>query len=121
LHSDVEEFAKAEFGGTERLAIDEFAYKVVIADIIDGDDVGVIERGDGAGFLLEALSARRVGGEIGRKDFQCDFACESSVARAVDFSHAAGAERGKDFVRAEAGSGVEWHGLGSVALAAEIY
>lgn len=44
------------------------------------------------------------------KNFHGHSAIETSVAGAVDVPHAAGAERGKDFVRAEFGAGGDGHG-----------
>ena len=48
----------------QRLAFEEFADDVLLialnAEVVDGDDVGMIERGDGAGFAFEA--AAEIGG-----------------------------------------------------------
>jgi hypothetical protein len=60
----------------------------------------MIQRGDGAGFALEALAALRVGGKIRGKDFDGDVAAEARIARAIDFAHTAGAEGRDDFVGA---------------------
>ena len=52
----------------QRLAFEEFAHDVLLpvfdAEVVDGDDIGMIERGDGAGFAFEA--AAEVGGCAGR-------------------------------------------------------
>ena len=75
-------------------------------------DVGVIEAGDGFGFALEALFARRIGGEMGRENFDSHGSVEACVAGAIDFAHAAGAEGREDFVGAELGAGSQGHRWG---------
>ena len=96
----------------ERFAFEEFADDVLLADldaeIVDGDDVGVIERGDGAGFALEA--AAEIGGcAVFAQNFDGDIAVEAGVAGAVDLAHAADPERGLDLVGAESGVRSERH------------
>ena len=44
------------------------------ADVVDDEDVGVIELGGGAGFLLEARQAFGVRGEAGVNDLDGDVA-----------------------------------------------
>ena len=75
-----------------------FADDVTIADIVDGHDVGMIERGDGAGLQLEALAARGIVGEIGRQDFERDIAAQAGVAGAVETSPMPPAPSGPDNV-----------------------
>ena len=68
LRGDVDELADwdrlAVKQRTERFAFEEFADDVLLsgfdAEVIDGNDVGVVEGGDGAGFALEA--AAEIGG-----------------------------------------------------------
>ena len=81
------------------------------ADVVDGQDVGVVEGGDGVGFLLEALEAVGVRGDVVREDLEGDVAPEPGVPRAVDRPHAAGPEKLGDLVRPETGSGRERHSL----------
>ena len=54
----------------------------------------MIQRGDRAGFALEALA------ELFGGDFDGDVAPEARVAGAIHFAHAAGADEREDFVRA---------------------
>ena len=75
------------------------------ADVVDGEDVGVVEGGDGAGLELEALEAVGVGGDVVVEDLEGDVAAEAGVAGAVDLAHAAGPEQLDDLVRPEADSG----------------
>jgi hypothetical protein len=55
----------------------------------------VVQRGDGAGLAFKAV-AEAFGG-----DFDGDFAVQARVVGAVNGAHAAFAEHGEDFVRAE--------------------
>ena len=57
----------------------------------------MVQRGDGAGFAVEAFC------ELLLCHFDGDDAVEAGVAGAVDFAHSAGADEGEDFVGAEAG------------------
>jgi hypothetical protein len=78
------------------------------SEVVDGDDVGVVEGGDGAGFALEAAAEvgrcpRRTRSRVLTKDFDGDVAVEAGVAGAVDLAHTADSERGLDLVGAEFG------------------
>ena len=65
------------------------------------------QRGDGLGFALEARQPVGVIRKRGRQDLDCDIAIEARVPRPVDLAHAAGADGGEDFVRAETSAGSE--------------
>jgi len=78
-------------------------------DLVNGDDVGVVEGGGGAGLLDEAGAAVRVGEAIGGQDLDRDLAAEAGVAGAVDLAHAPGAEGGEHLVRPEFRPGSEAH------------
>ena len=86
-----------------------FADDVAIAHIVDGDDIGMIQRGDGARFEFEALAAHGIVGHVGRQDLQRDVASEARIAGAIHFTHAARAEGRDDFVGAEVVAGRERH------------
>ncbi len=81
-----------------------------LLDRVDGDDVRVVECGDGLRFAFEALAAIGVTGETRRQDFQRHRPAEPQIAGAVDLPHASGAERRVDFVRSDSGTGCEGHG-----------
>lgn len=68
---------------------------VVRADVIEVRDVGVVQRGYGAGFASEALR------ELGVADFDRDITTEALVVGSIDFAHAAIAEQAEDFVGTE--------------------
>ena len=77
--------------------------QVVGADVVEGADVGMVEGGDGVGFLLEAA------GEADQRSLNGDVAVEARVASAPDFAHAPFADRREDFVVTELFSGGQGH------------
>src|SRR5437879_2513578 len=65
-------------------------------EAVDGRDVRMIQRREELRFTLESGNSVRVGDEELRQDLDRDLAPELCVARAVDFAHAAGADRADD-------------------------
>jgi len=89
----------------KRLAVDQFRDEILSlalrTDIVDGKDVGMVERACRDRFLREpALSIRIRGGMI-VKDFDGDKSLETTVPGAIDLSHSAGAKGADDLVGAE--------------------
>ena len=76
---------------------------------MNGKDVGMIERGHGARFLLEAAQAIGFGGERAGKNFQRDVASEARVFGAIDFAHPARADGSDDFIGTEFRAGNQRH------------
>jgi len=72
----------------------------VHADIVDGDDVGMIQGARGLRLFGEAALAQRVGAGAG-EDLDRDFALQPRVAAAIHFAHSARAEGRDDFVGPE--------------------
>jgi hypothetical protein len=97
----------------ERLALDQLHHQIVgltlAADVVERADVRVVEARDRARLALEAGADLGVVDEVRRKHLDRDFAAEPRIARAIDLAHAAGAERGEDFVGTEASRGGERH------------
>src|SRR5205814_8144661 len=65
---------------------------LLFADIVDGADVGMIERRRGARFAAEALEHLRIAGEIVGQELQRDKAAEAAVLGLVDQTHTASAQ-----------------------------
>jgi hypothetical protein len=63
--------------------------------------VGMVERGEGPGLLLETVEAVEAGGAVGGDDLDGDVAAEAGVAGAVDLARPPGPEGGQKLVRAE--------------------
>jgi hypothetical protein len=82
---------------------------VLMADVVEGADVRMLKRGDGARLALEPLSEIGIGGERRGEDLDGDEAIEPDVPRLVHLAHAAGSQRAQDFIRAEANAGNQAH------------
>ena len=97
----------------KRLAFKQFGHNEwragLSADVVHGEDIRVVQRGGCAGFLLESTEAIDVGRKCCGEDFDRDITSESRIARTVHLAHAASAEGGHDFVRAETAAGSEGH------------
>src|SRR5205809_7520304 len=78
-------------------------------DVVDSTDVRIVQRGNRARFVLEALPRFRIGCERACEHLDGDGAIEPGVTRAVDLAHAARAQRRDDFVRTKTGARVERH------------
>ena len=89
----------------QALALDEL-HRVVVdaalaADGVDRDDVRVVERGGGAGFVLEAGELLLVEHRGERQHLQRDAAAERDLLGLVDDAHAAAAQLAEDAEVAE--------------------
>jgi hypothetical protein len=101
---------------TQRRSFDQLHRDVAVgADdpgLVDGDDVGVVERRGQRGFPQQAVERRVILGHHAPDDFQRDFAAEPRIERAIHLAHASGAEVDPDFIGPELGtrSQVQWGG-----------
>jgi hypothetical protein len=93
----------------ERAAVHVLHREVVraalLADVVDGDDVRVRERGGGARFRLEAPHELGVRRELRREHLERDRPVEARLHGEVPRAHAAAAERTLDPVAREDGGG----------------
>ena len=62
---------------------------VLLAGLVDRDDMRVLEGGRHARLALEALAELRVGRELGHDDLERHAATQATVDRKVDHAHAA--------------------------------
>jgi len=74
-----------------------------LIDLIDRDDVGMIQRRSGLGFLDEAAHAIFVCSNVGGQNLESDFAIELCIFRQIHFAHPARAEFGEDAVVRDGG------------------
>jgi len=70
----------------------------------------MIQRGEDFRFALKPRKPIGVGRERRRQNLHHDLAFQLRIGRAVHLAHAAGADGGDDFVRAEARAGSEGQG-----------
>ena len=97
----------------QRLALEQLLNDVgsaiVLADVVDDRDVGVVEHPRRPGFLLEALQPVRVSREGSRKDLDRDVAAEPRVSGPVYLAHSARTQRRQNLVGAEASTRRQRH------------
>jgi hypothetical protein len=86
---------------------DEIVGSILVTDVMEGADVRMIERRDGAGFMFESRAELRVGCEGLREHFDCDRALEARIARLIHLSHPAGPNGQLDFVGPETRAGAQ--------------
>ena len=70
----------------------------VLAPVVDGDDVGMVEVGGRLGFAAEPLDEVRVGGELGEQHLDGHRAIEQQVACQEDVGHSAAPDALLDLV-----------------------
>ena len=100
LDTGVEQFVKRQRAVgdlvLQRVPIEKFHGDEMLAcefiDFIDRADVGMIQRGGGARFALEALERPAVARHFGREKFQRDGAAKFRVDGVVDDAHTAAAK-----------------------------
>ncbi len=78
-------------------------------DPVNLRDVLMIERGERLRFAFEARQILGVRGDAREEHLDGDFAVESHVVGAIDLAHAAGPKGGDYLIRADPGTGCEWH------------
>jgi len=98
LHRDVVDRFGGRFGVSARPAGPD----LVVADLVDGDDVRVVQGGGRPGLGDEAAHPLLVADQLRRQDLERDAPLELLVLRDVDLAHAAGAERADDAVMGDA-------------------
>jgi hypothetical protein len=80
------------------------------AYVMHREDIGMIQRCNRAGLLIEPAKAIRFTSEGLRQNLDCDFPSQASIASAIHFPHSARANRVRDFVGTEFGSRSQGHG-----------
>ena len=85
---------------------------VVAADVEDGANVRIAERGEDSRLAVEPLRQRGVGRQRPGYDLDSNRSFQAGVAALVDLTHAACADSGQDFVRPKSGARGEGHDAG---------
>ena len=97
----------------QRLAVEKLrncvTHAVVVAEVVNRQDVGVRNRRHRTRLALEACDAIGIGGEGFRQNLDRDLAAQVRIVSPIHFAHSAGADRADDFVGAEARAGHEGH------------
>jgi len=71
---------------------------------MDGDDIRMRERGNGARLPLKASEAIAVGGQPRRHRLDCNIALEPRIARTIDLAHTARTDERHELVWTESGA-----------------
>jgi hypothetical protein len=86
----------------ERLSLEQLDRDVrnplVAPDVVNGDDVGVRQRRDRAGFAIEPLVEVQIGRRVGRQRLDRDLPLQPRITRAIDLAHSAFAQFGENLV-----------------------
>ena len=90
--------------GCDRCPVHQFHDQIVRSDVIELADIGVVERGDCAGFVLEPFAERLL------RDLDGDGATEARIASLVHFAHPADTEQCHDLVGTKTFAGMQGHG-----------
>ncbi len=97
----------------ERLALEELGHDigliVVDADVMDGEEVGVVEGGGGAGLTLEALPPIGAVRDLRRQHLDRHLTVELGVPRPPHLAHPTGPDGGENFITAESVTGFQVH------------
>ncbi len=80
---------------------DQVIDPVLMAYVVQGADVRMVQAGDGARLALEAQTEVGVVGEVSGKDLDGDGPVESRVSRPIHLSHSARATGRQDLVGAQ--------------------
>src|SRR5207247_7662920 len=90
---------------TQRLAFDQFTGnvmgRVILADLVNRQDIWMIEPNQGARFLLKPLQALRIAGKAFGQEFERGLAARCYVGGQIDVAHPAGADPFRNFVVAD--------------------
>jgi hypothetical protein len=88
----------------QRLSFHAFHHQVVdailMADVVQRADVGMVQGRDGSCFAFEPLLVRGIRREL-REDLDGDGALEPCISRTVDLSHSPHTEQGENLIRAQ--------------------
>src|SRR5262245_1056581 len=93
----------------QRHAIHVLEHEVVRAEVVDLTDVGMVQRGDCASFLVEPVHAIRVIRKRLGQDLDGNLAVQPGVARPVHFAHTTCTKRGGDLVGTESSTSLQGH------------
>src|SRR6516162_10861104 len=72
--------------------------RVVLADLVNCQDVWMIERDYRVRFLLKPLQALRVPSKAHRQEFECGLAARDHVGGQIDFAHSTASDPLGNFV-----------------------
>ena len=97
----------------QRLAVDEFrdqeSRAVVIADLVNREDVRVVERRRRPRLVQKTAQSLRIAAQLRPQYLERDRSPERRIDGLVDLAHPAGAEEAEDLVTADSAAGGQGH------------
>ena len=105
LGDNLQRLARREFARPLELAQvqavhilhDEKRHALDLAEFVDGDDVGMIQPGQGAGLAVEAFGKIRAPGGLRRENLERHDPVQHRLAGLINRPHAAFADQGENF------------------------
>ena len=82
----------------------EVRHTVVAADVMDGQDVGVRQRGDGTCLAIEPLAEVRIRRGVRRHGLDRNLPPQPRIARPIHLTHPAGADDRHNLIDADTGT-----------------
>ena len=96
------------------VTLDEFHHEpsdaIALLQAVDGAMLRMIQRGEDFGFALESRQPLWVCRKASGRTLIATCRFKVGISRAIHLTHAADADLGGDFIRAEAGASSESHG-----------
>jgi hypothetical protein len=110
-------FAHRQGAGTHPLAqgltLQKLGHEVrrafMLAEVVNGEDVGMIQRCNRLRLLLKTPQLLGIAGESPRQDLDRDLAVEPRIPRPIHLAHAASAQRTNNFIWTEFGTRDKGH------------
>src|SRR5207253_5123385 len=96
---------------TFKQLFDDVRLRLVLADVVDRNQIGMIDRTGRAGLLLKSKQPLPVGCKFRRKNLDGHIPADPRIVRAIHLTHPARADERGDFVRPEPGPGRKSHGV----------
>jgi hypothetical protein len=109
LSRNIDGLAKRQLCPPQGLTVDQLTDEVILANVIDCYDIGMVQRRHGQCLLLKPVPAIGIGCEFSREQLQSDQAVEARVTGFVYLAHAAVPERAHDLIRAQLHSNLKRH------------
>ena len=73
----------------------------VLADLVDGNDVGMLETGRGLSFMAKSFYERFAGKLASEEHFERDHSVQTELVRAINHAHATTRDFGDEFIVAQ--------------------
>jgi len=83
---------------TNEIFKDEIMQSVIVASVMQDANVGMVQRGDGSGFLFEPPNVLLISCHVGRERFHSDEPVEPAIHSAIDIAHSPSSDQRKKLI-----------------------